>query len=585
MSNETREAGNQRSYTPGIYLGKVVSHLDTTFMGGLQVEILRGTGGGNFKEYVQCKYASPFYGQTPYTGATTNSGYEYTQKSYGFWAVPPDVGTQVIVVMPEGNFGNAFWIGCVPDTGMNFMTPGNAGTTLNDTSSSAAYPVGEYNKRTLITPTSDATGIEKPANPYAVERLDLAGLAEDWVRGTNSSSARREAPSMVFGWSTPGPLDLEGPTHRYGPAYDSSQVNRPFNRLGGSSFVMDDGDTMLFRKTPASDDKPEYAYREGGDQSGDPKIPANELIRLQTRSGHQILLHNSEDLIYISHGSGNSWIEMTANGKIDIYSKDSISVRTENDLNFTADRDINFTAANNINMIAENNYKMTVLENIDIRAKNQKTFVEEDCHLQIGETYFLEQNNLQVHVEQSGKITLLQDLDLVTENDIRLKQRTLSSASQLETSIATIAGKINLKAGTSIRNSAAQTFEVDTNELRLTGREIDVTSNGRLILAAQNMGFGATTITSSTDIDRGGVSGNRRAIEADDPQIAIESERSEEAEKAFYAKRVPAFEPWPEHEHLDPQSFIPDETIADQTERPESQEPPPFPGIRDTFSR
>ena len=49
-------------------------------------------------------------------------------------------------------------------------------------------------------------------------------------------------------------------------------------------------------------------------------------------------MHNTEDLIYISHGSGNSWIEMSANGKIDIYAKDSISMRSEQDINFYADR-------------------------------------------------------------------------------------------------------------------------------------------------------------------------------------------------------------------------------------------------------
>ena len=47
-----------------------------------------------------------------------------------------------------------------------------------------------------------------------------------------------------------------------------------------------------------------------------------------------------EDLIYIAHGSGDSWIEMTANGKIDVYAKDSVSIHTENDFNFKAGRDI-----------------------------------------------------------------------------------------------------------------------------------------------------------------------------------------------------------------------------------------------------
>lgn len=583
MSLETRTPGLENRNTTGIYLGTVVNHLDTTFMGGLEVEILKRTRGGNLKETVQCKYASPFFGQTPYSGLSRNSGYANTQKSYGFWAVPPDVGTQVIVIMPEGDYANAYWIACVPDTNMNFMTPGYAGTTFNDRNRQAALPVGEYNKLAQDPGDQDPHKLTRPASPTRVERLQQAGLELDWVRGTNTSSARREAPSMVFGISTPGPPDKAGPTHRYGPA--DGQINAPYNRLGGSSFVMDDGDMSMHRRTKATEGPPDYAMTESGDRSGKQDIPANELIRIQTRTGHQILLHNSEDLVYISHGSGNSWIEMTANGKIDIYSKDSVSIRSENDLNFTADRDINFTAAKNINMIAEQNARLTVLENLDIRSKNQKTYVEEDCHHQVGQTYFQEQRNLQVHVEESGKITLLQDLDLVTENDLKIKQRTFSSVSQLETSIATTSGKLNLKASTNIRSSAGQTFEVDTREIRLTGQNVDVTSNGRVYLVGQDIGLGAVNVRSSTPITQGNVSGNRTAEPADDPQIAVESERSEEAEKAFYTKRVPAHEPWPDHEHINPTTFTPEQTIADQEERPEQQEAPPFPFIQDTFNR
>jgi hypothetical protein len=63
-------------------------------------------------------------------------------------------------------------------------------------------------------------------------------------------------------------------------------------------------------------------------------------------------MHNSEDLIYIGNSRGTTWIEMTSNGKIDIYAQDSVSVHTENDFNFRADRDINMEAGRNINMKA-----------------------------------------------------------------------------------------------------------------------------------------------------------------------------------------------------------------------------------------
>mgnify|MGYP000041213177 CR=1 FL=1 len=97
---------------------------------------------------------------------------------------------------------------------------------------------------------------------------------------------------------------------------------------------MDDGDQTLTRKGTASSTSYEYADVSKREKDGKPDIPFNELIRLRTRTGHQILMHNSEDLIYIGNAKGTTWIEMTANGKIDIFADDSISIHSKGDFNF-----------------------------------------------------------------------------------------------------------------------------------------------------------------------------------------------------------------------------------------------------------
>jgi hypothetical protein len=126
---------------------------------------------------------------------------------------------------------------------------------------------------------------------------------------------------------------------------------------------MDDGDPSMFRKGPAATTPSEYASLAGG---GDPMIPANELIRLRTRTGHQLLLHNSEDLIYIAHGSGQTWIEMTAAGTLEVYSKGNISFHSDEDINFDAGKNINFKAGADINMIAASNIAQQTGANWDI---------------------------------------------------------------------------------------------------------------------------------------------------------------------------------------------------------------------------
>jgi len=85
---------------------------------------------------------------------------------------------------------------------------------------------------------------------------------------------------------------------------------------------------------------------------GEKNIPHNELFRIRTRTGHQILLHNSEDLVYIANANGTAWIEMTANGKIDFFAQDSVSIHSQTDFNFKADRDVNVEAGRSINLKA-----------------------------------------------------------------------------------------------------------------------------------------------------------------------------------------------------------------------------------------
>jgi phage baseplate assembly protein gpV len=351
---------------PGPFLAKVVSHLEPSYMGALDVQLLRPVG--NTEDAGQLhtvKYMTPFYGTTS-VDFTTESPDEYnnTQKSYGMWMIPPDVGTTVIVIFIDGDPRKGYWIGCVPDEGVNFMVPGLAATKFVVDGDGTRVPVAEYNKA-ANTQVTDVTKIPKPRHPIA-DVLEAQGLLKDDIRGITTSSARRELPSAVFGISTPGPIDKKGPKWPVGK--EGSKVNAFVSRLGGSSFVMDDGDDKYLRKTKAFQGPPDYAAIEQGEDGGDVGIPHNELVRIRTRTGHQILLHNSEDLIYIGNARGTTWIELTSMGKIDIYAKDSISIHTENDFNVTADRDINFTAKGNINLNAGKNIFATATSNIELKA-------------------------------------------------------------------------------------------------------------------------------------------------------------------------------------------------------------------------
>ncbi len=383
MSDTEKRVGAGQSPTrPGPFLAKVISNFDPTYMGGLEVQILSEVGSDEAAsgQLRPVKYLSPFYGVTNIDYVGQEDDYNNTQKSHGMWFVPPDVGTIVVVIFIDGDPRKGYWLGCVQEENMNFMIPGYAATKFKTSGISERVPVAEYNKVAKGT-TLDPTKISKPEHPFA-QVLNEQGLIRDDARGITSSSARRETPSQVFGISTPGPIDKKSGAKKGKVGKAEHKIPNAFvSRLGGSSFVMDDGDDAFIRKKSPSEGPPDYAAVEQKQTGGDVTRPHNELIRFRTRTGHQILLHNSEDLIYIGNARGTAWIELTSDGKIDIFAEDSISVRTKQDLNFYADRDINLQAGRNFNtkvagemhthvmkdqiLIVDANQKIQIKSNVD----------------------------------------------------------------------------------------------------------------------------------------------------------------------------------------------------------------------------
>ncbi len=399
----------------GIFLAEVVGHQDTTFMGVLEVRLHRYYGNSvAVGQTYQAKYMSPFFGATPYEGTTANDDYPSTQKSYGMWMVPPDIGTTVIVIFVLDDPKFAYWIGCVPDAQMNFMVPGIAATKFTS-DGEGRVPVAEYNRRTNPGSIKDSTKIKKPKH-LLTDVLTKQGLIKDDIRGITSSSARRETPSSVFGISTPGPQDKLGPYKSVG--LENKKSSLPMSRLGGTTLVMDDGDDKFIRKTLASEGPPVYSSVENNETDGLRKVPHNELFRIRTRTGHQILMHNSEDLIYIGNASGTTWIELTSNGKVDIYAEDSISIHTEKDLNIKADRDINLEAGRNFNLKAKQKVHMEAGTDVETSAGNDtKVTSGANSHINSGTTHRETAGKIYMNSSQKAEKTILLDVCTVPNKE------------------------------------------------------------------------------------------------------------------------------------------------------------------------
>ena len=352
---------------PGPYIARIVNNVDPMKQGSLEVELMRPVG--NQREAPQqlfvVRYLSPFYGVTniDYTGSTP-ADFNDTQKSYGFWAVPPDVGCYVMVIFVEGDPGQGFWIGCVQDAYMNHMIPGIAASKatqeqskdhddtqwLKMASTQELYgdtflPVGEINRREFkegtekgVSPNPDVDANKKPVHPIAKALLQQ-GTLHDPVRGVYTSSARRESPSNVYGWSTPGPRDKRNGAKKGKVGRRDEKIDAFVSRMGGHCIVMDDGDERFLRKTRPWEGPSEYADQEAGEQ-GLVNYPKDEAFRIRTRTGHQFLMHNSEDLIFLTNSRGTAWMEFTSNGKINFYAAEGIHFGSESDFTVHAARDV-----------------------------------------------------------------------------------------------------------------------------------------------------------------------------------------------------------------------------------------------------
>jgi hypothetical protein len=347
----------------GIYEGVVRENKDALYMGRLAVYIPEV--GGNIddpKSWVTVRYASPFYGITPYRdnafnptplqtaqeaqaagsispsqfrqvegsslagtvdnlvnngqrqgqgeGAVGSQGQEVIT-SYGMWAVPPDLGVTVLVMFIGGNLNRGFWFACVP-TVAHGMVPA-IGAPDGKT------PMAEFNPIDPQVPvTKDLTSIQRQPYQPLVDSLTAQGLQEDPLRGPITSSSFREAPSNVFGISS----------------------------KGGHTFVMDDGS-----------------------QEG-----TSKLIRLRTSGGNQITMHDDTGMIYLINAQGTGWIELSPSGQIDVFGAAGINMATNGDINMHADKNVNIHAGNCVKITGMVGTKVMGGEELQLHGK--KTMIE-----------------------------------------------------------------------------------------------------------------------------------------------------------------------------------------------------------------
>ena len=292
--------------------------------------------------WVAVSYMSPFYGRTSTEANNDDWGnYKANPSSYGMWNSPPDIGSKVICIFINGDINYGFYIGCIPEPEALQMVPAIGATeniVANNGGEGAAYggalrlPVTNINTNNKgISDSADYLTAAKPIHSYVATIMNQQGIIRDMIRGPISSSSQRETPSRVgWGVSTPGRPIYQGGfddtsvAENLDPSKNSEL--KVVSRRGGHSIVMDDGDI----------------------------IGRDNLIRIRTSLGHQIMMSDDGQTLMILHSNGQSYVELGKEGTVDIYSTNSVNIRTQGDLNLHADQHINIHAKKNLNVQAEN---------------------------------------------------------------------------------------------------------------------------------------------------------------------------------------------------------------------------------------
>ena len=304
----------------GIVTGIVKANVHGAHMGVIRIWVPTFcTDPDDKTQYRTVRYCTPFYSRVDNQGV--GDTYFGTKVTSGIVTPPPDIGTKVLAFFPEGRNAEGYYFACVPDTFMLQTVP--EATLYNGVAS------GEFNdnlegERSSKKVTNWKTQA-RPQDFITANQLSGAGLTGDTVRGLNNSSYMRESPSEVLGISSKGRrITTAGQdfTLTYNAQIkdpnttDKTILNGllgPTGRRKGHSITLDDGD-----------------------------IDGNSnQIRLRTSTGHQILLNDSEGIIYVGNGEGTAWIELGSQGTMDVYALDSINFRSKN-LNFHADENIKF---------------------------------------------------------------------------------------------------------------------------------------------------------------------------------------------------------------------------------------------------
>ena len=299
------------SSIPYIMEGMVVDVDDPDQMGKVKIWIPSLDGENyNIEDLPWADYASPFAGFTVDYPAGNNSSVNESHAAYGFWALPK-IGATVLVFFLYGDPTNRYYFASTIRLHRNRSLP--AGRNFDNNGNPGPFGDAENDNGELI-------AIQPAYNNLREQFQNKLTQSESKTRG----------------------------------AYERQVAQGKFNKDGTEGYSANPADNTYL-------DSQTYCFVTPGRHAlifqDDPHF---SRLRVKTAEGHQIILDDSNERIYVSTSKGKTWIEMDEDGHINIFGGDSISIRSGKDINMYADGNINMEADKAIN-IKSNNQDVKIL--------------------------------------------------------------------------------------------------------------------------------------------------------------------------------------------------------------------------------
>jgi hypothetical protein len=353
-----------RNSFDNITTGIVVDTNDPQQMG--RVRVLCPTLGDNEdKETIDIPWAlymSPFGGTHDQLSRGPNDDTSGGGVTYGMWNIPK-VGAQVLVACIDGNPFIRVWLGCI----YGQFAP-------------HTMPHGRF-----MVQDGDVPGDNKPEGPLANDESSIDPLYSNLKKAFGEGEGNHEWRTRGADYSVAAiDKQIVEALQVYANIADDkdNHYDGVSYRQGYALNRTDPDETSTL--TDKVYDSQVYSWTTPGFHaiSMDDR-PENGRMRFRTSTGHQIILDDTNERIYIATAEGNNWIELDKSGNIDIHSERRISIHANKDINFTTDETFRVHAKKGIHMYSDGETRIHAKKDIHVRSdlnlrthSAQETFIE-----------------------------------------------------------------------------------------------------------------------------------------------------------------------------------------------------------------